>query len=156
MRKNFLYYMFAVICSVSLFAACSDDDDDEVESSSISEIVGTYEGTMDIYMGTVALVEGDESSIAVTEIDDDNVNISWSGTLEIYGWEIALDVDCDCAAELSDDGSYTLEGTTTTDITTLGYTDLEVNVTGTATEESLVLEIDVPTVVVVVEFSGTK
>lgn len=27
MKKNLFYYLFAVICSVSLFASCSDDDD---------------------------------------------------------------------------------------------------------------------------------
>lgn len=30
MKKNLFYYLFAVICSVSLFASCSDDDDDKV------------------------------------------------------------------------------------------------------------------------------
>ena len=26
MKKNLFYYLFAVICSVSLFTSCSDDD----------------------------------------------------------------------------------------------------------------------------------
>ena len=30
MNKNLFYYLFAVICSVSLFTSCSDDDDDKV------------------------------------------------------------------------------------------------------------------------------
>ena len=29
MKKN-LFYLFALICSMSLFTACSDDDDDKV------------------------------------------------------------------------------------------------------------------------------
>ena len=28
MKKNLFYYLFAVICSVSLFTSCSDDDDE--------------------------------------------------------------------------------------------------------------------------------
>lgn len=28
MKKNLFYYLFAVICSVALFTACSDDDED--------------------------------------------------------------------------------------------------------------------------------
>lgn len=36
MKKNLFYYLFAVICSVSLFASCSDDDDDTKS--------GVYEG----------------------------------------------------------------------------------------------------------------
>lgn len=30
MKKNLFYYLFAVICSVSLFTSCSDDDDEKV------------------------------------------------------------------------------------------------------------------------------
>ena len=32
MKKN-LFYLFALICSMSLFTACSDDDDDKLEES---------------------------------------------------------------------------------------------------------------------------
>ena len=28
MKKNLFYYLFAVICSVTLFTSCSDDDDE--------------------------------------------------------------------------------------------------------------------------------
>ena len=27
MKKNLFYYLFTVICSVTLFTSCSDDDD---------------------------------------------------------------------------------------------------------------------------------
>ena len=30
MKKNFFYYLFAVICSVTLFTSCSDDDDEKM------------------------------------------------------------------------------------------------------------------------------
>lgn len=30
MKKNLFYYLFAVICSVTLFTSCSDDDDEEM------------------------------------------------------------------------------------------------------------------------------
>ena len=30
MKKNFFYYLFAVICSVALFTSCSDDDDEKM------------------------------------------------------------------------------------------------------------------------------
>lgn len=29
MKKSVFYYLFAVICTVCLFTACSDDDDDD-------------------------------------------------------------------------------------------------------------------------------
>ena len=34
MKKNLFYYLFAVICSVSLFTSCSDDDDESKHSAS--------------------------------------------------------------------------------------------------------------------------
>lgn len=48
MKKN-LFYLFALICSMSLFTACSDDDDAPDYSKAIeSEIAGDYKGTLDI------------------------------------------------------------------------------------------------------------
>ena len=39
MKKNFFYYLFAVICSVALFTSCSDDDD-AVKGLTIDNVVG--------------------------------------------------------------------------------------------------------------------
>ena len=39
MKKNLFYYLFAMICSVALFASCSDDDDDD----SSNPIVGVWQ-----------------------------------------------------------------------------------------------------------------
>ena len=43
MKKNLFYYLFAVICSVALFTACSDDDEKQVDKS-WQELVGEYSG----------------------------------------------------------------------------------------------------------------
>ena len=45
MKKN-LFYLFALICSVSLFTSCSDDDDPVYPIE--EELAGTYKGTLDI------------------------------------------------------------------------------------------------------------
>ena len=34
MKKNLFYYLFTVICSVTLFASCSDDDEKVVNLNS--------------------------------------------------------------------------------------------------------------------------
>lgn len=47
MKKN-LFYLFALICSMSLFTACSDDDEAPDYSKVIeSEMAGNYKGYID-------------------------------------------------------------------------------------------------------------
>lgn len=48
MKKN-LFYLFALICSMSLFTACSDDDEAPGNSGVVGEVVGDYKGLMDVY-----------------------------------------------------------------------------------------------------------
>ena len=47
MKKNLFYYLFAMICSVALFASCSDDDD-EVTGLTIDQVVGTFTGQLEV------------------------------------------------------------------------------------------------------------
>lgn len=47
MKKSVFYYLFAVICTVCLFTACSDDDDDN-KILTVDNIVGTYPGDLDV------------------------------------------------------------------------------------------------------------
>lgn len=52
MKKSVFYYLFAVICTVCLFTACSDDDDDDNKKAlTVDNIVGTYPGDLDITLG---------------------------------------------------------------------------------------------------------
>ena len=46
MKKN-LFYLFALICSMSLFTACSDDDD-EVKYPIDTELAGGYVGNLSV------------------------------------------------------------------------------------------------------------
>lgn len=47
--KKKLFYLFALICSMSLFTACSDDDDPDYSKVIEEEIAGNYKGLMDVY-----------------------------------------------------------------------------------------------------------
>ena len=54
--KKRLFYLFALICSVSLFTACSDDDNEGPSGNPITEaidsqIVGNYNGKLTVLMG---------------------------------------------------------------------------------------------------------
>ena len=68
MKKN-LFYLFALICSMSLFTACSDDDDDN-KALTVNDIVGTYAGSLDV-AGTAV----PNTSIYVTKESDSKVTI---------------------------------------------------------------------------------
>ena len=50
MKKN-LFYLFALVCSMSLFTACSDDeggDGDNLGKVISEEIVGSYSGNLEV------------------------------------------------------------------------------------------------------------
>ena len=50
MKKN-LFYLFALVCSMSLFTACSDDeggDGDNLGKVISEEIVGNYDGNLEV------------------------------------------------------------------------------------------------------------
>lgn len=52
MKKRLFYYLFAVVCTVALFASCSDDDGNDNDVPTIipieQEIVGNYKGTLSV------------------------------------------------------------------------------------------------------------
>ena len=123
----------------------------------VSDITGTYSGTMNVSLNSITLISGEETTVEVTEIDDSNVTVSWSGSITISNTAIPISVDCDCSATFDGD-SVAIEGSTTMDITTLGYYGLSVAVEGTAyaAADSLSLTISISSVNAVVEFNGVK
>lgn len=69
MKKTFFYYLFAVMCTVCLFTACSDDDDDN-KALTVDNVVGTYKGTL-----TVLQVPTPNVSISLSKVSDSKVKI---------------------------------------------------------------------------------
>ncbi len=140
MKKN-LFYLFALVCSLSLFSSCSDDDGDNVAG----EVAGSYIGTMSVEAPT-----GDESAdnqtVTINRKSDDQVSIGIA-SLNIMG-QAVNNVSVDCA--VSKNGSkYTLSGTGTVLL-------FPVTVSGTVNGKVLDLSITVTTPSVNVTFSGTK
>ena len=66
--KKRIFYLFAVVCTMCLFTACSDDNDDKVLT--VNDIVGTYNGSLNI-AGTPL----SNTSIYVTKGSDSKVTI---------------------------------------------------------------------------------
>ena len=46
--KKSLLYLFALICSMGIFTACSDDDELTMSQVIETELAGTYAGTLNI------------------------------------------------------------------------------------------------------------
>ena len=66
MKKN-LFFLFALICSMSLFTACSDDDDDKIKDP----VIGTWK---------VPAVELDENNSVI----GGSVFMTWEAPEDTY------------------------------------------------------------------------
>lgn len=69
MKKSIFSYLFAVVCAVCLFTACSDDDDDD-KVVTVDNIVGTYVGSLNVAGTPIP-----NTSIYVTKFSDSKVTI---------------------------------------------------------------------------------
>ena len=134
MKKSVFYYLFAVICTVCLFTACSDDDDDDNKVLTVDNIVGTYPGDLDVTLAGTEVAKDVAASIVVTRVDDSKVKVSLS--------------------------NFTIPGVLpvpmTIDMSALGMGELAVVITGDADGKELDLDIAVATMKVVVDFEGRK
>lgn len=149
MKKSVFYYLFAVICTVCLFTACSDDDDDDNKVLTVDNIVGTYPGDLDVTLAGTEVAKDVAASIVVTRVDDSKVKVSLSnftipGVLPV---PMTIDATCDVVK---------LNGQTTIDMSALGMGELAVVITGDADGKELDLDIAVATMKVVVDFEGRK
>ena len=151
MKKSVFYYLFAVICTVCLFTACSDDDDDDNKVL----IVGTYPGDLDVTLAGTEVAKDVAASIVVTRVDDSKVKVSLSnftipGVLPV---PMTIDATCDVVPSTNE---LKLNGQTTIDMSALGMGELAVVITGDADGKELDLDIAVATMKVVVDFEGRK
>lgn len=101
MRKNLFYYLFAVICSVSLVTACSDDDDEDTTWQQIPEVITPENTTLKLNDKTPAnataaldITNGESGKLTLTNL--------------IYGHPT---VNVDVTLQKKDDTSYNFTGT---------------------------------------------
>lgn len=76
MKKN-LFYLFALICSMSLFTACSDDDEAPGNSGVVGEVVGDYKGLMDVYYEDpdVEIAKDMQQKITIKKSSDTSIGL---------------------------------------------------------------------------------
>jgi len=71
--KKRLFYAFALICSMSLFTACSDDDDPVYPIE--EELAGTYKGTLDIELDGTPVATGMPKNITIAKAGNNVISL---------------------------------------------------------------------------------
>ena len=106
--KKSLFYLFMLICSVSLFTACSDDDDEGNGSGNqlTSQVIGGYKGTLNIYLAAgneemhigvdipknITIAEASKTSVNMELKDFSFMNMDL-GTISLQNCELTKDGD---------------------------------------------------------------
>ncbi|MDO4164170.1 MAG: PCMD domain-containing protein [Bacteroides sp.] len=159
--KKSLFYLFALICSMSLFTACSDDDDAPDYSEVIdSEIAGGYKGLLSVYLEGNALQSNVPQKITVTKAGTAAINLS----LADFSLIIPVgDVNLQNCTLQQNGSSYTFTGEDDLNVTVSGTTlTADIDISGTISDGSITVDLDIDAVVgqqeqdVTVTFRGTK
>lgn len=137
MKKN-LFYLFALICSMSLFTACSDDDEAPDYSKVIeSEMAGNYKGTLTVTVeGTT--MPSEPQKIKIEKAGPSAINLSLAN-FSFMGITIG-DVELkNCV--LSQNGNvYTFTGTQDLKVDALSCT---INAKGTIANSAVKVDMDI-------------
>ena len=163
MKKSLFFYLFAVLCTMSLFTSCSDDDD----VVSLAEIVaGDYDGTLDVAMDmggmSVSVGKDIEETVEVTKVTDAAVDLRIQG-FSIIGMDLGNIELKNCQLTEVRDGVY--DFTASSNLNVVGMLSATVNGTGEFSGNTLTLNLDITdialdgndvTYTVDVKYEGTK
>ena len=163
MKKSLFFYLFAVLCTMSLFTSCSDDDD----AVSLAEIVaGDYDGTLDLAMDmggmSVSVGKDIEETVEVTKVTDAAVDLRIQG-FSIIGMDLGNIELKNCQLTEVRDGVY--DFTASSNLNVVGMLSATVNGTGEFSGNTLTLNLDITdialdgndvTYTVDVKYEGTK
>ena len=156
MKKN-LFYLFALVCSLSLFTACSDDDEPNYTQVIEEEIQGDYKGTLDVAIDGTTIATGIPQKITVAGANATSINLSLTN-FSFMGFQVG-DVSLENCRLTQDGDTYTFTGTTSIDVTGLTAT---VNATGSIGNSSVSITMNIAAVAgtveqaVAVTYTGTK
>ena len=163
MKKSLFFYLFAVLCTMSLFTSCSDDDD----AVSLAEIVaGDYDGTLDVAMDmggmSVSVGKDIEETVEVTKVTDAAVDLRIQG-FSIIGMDLGNIELKNCQLTEVRDGVY--DFTASSNLNVVGMLSATVNGTGEFSGNTLTLNLDITdisldgndvTYTIDVKYEGTK
>lgn len=160
--KKKMFYLFALLCSMSLFTACSDDDD-AVDYSKVieEEIAGNYKGLMDVFyeepeteiaedmQQKITIKKSSATSIGL-ELKDFSITVA--STVIPIG-DLAID---NCPLTVEGD-KYSFTGTANLDLV-VGKcaTTVTGTITGSVVELIIRVNVNEGAMKVRVEYEGTK
>lgn len=162
MKKNLFYYLFALLCTVTMFTSCSNNEEPEKTIPAAKDLAGKYKGALNVSIsqGETEIPGGtiDPQFITVSNSGDNAVSLSITD-FSFMGIEIG-DINLnDCVLTANGD-AYDFTGITTVETSLL---TADVDALGSFNNGTLTLNLDIDALVggsveqkVKVTYSGTR
>lgn len=156
MKKN-LFYVFALICSMSLFTACSDDD--VVILPIEQDMAGSYKGELEIAVNNTTVAPGIPQKVYISKSTAGDNQLRLELKNFSFGSLNLGDIQVDPCAVTELNGTYSFSGKQTLALAApLGSCPVTVTGTikGSAISINIGVEVDALKQEVVAKFNGTK
>mgnify|MGYP000029706472 CR=1 FL=1 len=163
MNKRLFYYLFAVLCTVTLFTSCSDDDDNGKgdDQTEVADISGNYKGNLVVSINEQP-ADPISQVISITKSGNQTSQVVLSLKNFSFGGQLVGDIEVPCMVE-EREGTQSFSGQKNLTFTTpfgqlLGTLPTSVN--GTVKDGKISMKIGVTVTafeqVVDVDFDGNK
>lgn len=163
MNKRLFYYLFAVLCTVTLFTSCSDDDDNGKgdDQTEVADISGNYKGNLVVSINEHP-ADPISQVISITKSGNQTSQVVLSLKNFSFGGQLVGDIEVPCMVE-EREGTQSFSGQKNLTFTTpfgqlLGTLPTSVN--GTVKDGKISMKIGVTVAaleqVVDVDFDGNK
>lgn len=157
MKKNLFLCLFAALCTMGTFTACSSDDESGVITPAAADVTGNYKGNLDVMVDAANLPTVENQLVSVTKAGESTVSLSISD-FSFMGISIR-DINLN-ECQLSGSGDkYTFTGTTKVNAAIL---TADVDAEGTFEGDKLTINMDIAASLgsvkqtVKVVYTGTK
>lgn len=157
MKKNLFLCLFAALCTMGTFTACSSDDESGVITPAAADVTGNYKGNLDVMVDAANLLTVENQLVSVTKAGESTVSLSISD-FSFMGISIG-DINLN-ECQLSGSGDkYTFTGTTKVNAAIL---TADVDAEGTFEGDKLTINMDIAASLgsvkqtVKVVYTGTK
>lgn len=140
MKKKLFYYLFAVLCTATLFTSCSDDDD-EVKYPIDTDLAGGYVGNLSVNVDGNQMGTTENQKITISQSNKGTNQIALS--LKNFTFLVNVgDIEVDPCTVKALDGGYAFEGQQNLDLVQpLG--NCPVSISGTVKGNNINIEIGV-------------